>query len=642
MNKNELIPIDTPVSTKQFLKKFTKKVQAWDDFIITPALKETWKLNCLAMNNAVHRKAKVLKFVVSAPTGSAKTQNVITYCSMLPELVTALISTNLTSEADLLAKSINDEAQKEIACAFHAKNNINIDDAMKHQIVIVTHEFYRRNQAGTQKWGQLGEKRDLIIIDEVLDTMKEVSVKSSDIYRAISILSHLNNWQEYQNNKYFLKELGFLKEDYDKLIQVKEKYGTGTNLISSDKMWLLKDSKGNYHNVTSFQPTRYNLFLNILESNTTEIKFNEILTGINDRSKDRAIRSSLLESINALNSLRGRQVYITANRGEYSLNRVVDSTPHHSLVCFDATADVNTAYELRTKYYNDLIRVRKVENVRNYLNVNIYTVNVKTSKDAIQSIISNILDSISFGEKTLLVTHKSNKSLFEEVYQSEHKNKMIDFAHWNAITGLNKWKDFDTCVIAGLNHKPKSYAQNRVIVNTGNEGIAFGKMQSELNNDIEESVIIAEIIQAINRIRIRTVTTKSGGCSSANIYLTLPVLNGERFKMLIKEQMPGINFKEWKLSGIVSGNTNRGHKDILIQYLKANMSVGGTILQDEPRDVLAINKDSYRDIVGKNPRGREKFAKFLSNHGFNLEERYEQDARGRQRKTPIRYITRVK
>ena len=119
--------IDTPVCPQKFVKQFTQKYKSWDDSVVTTKLQETWEINCLALNNAIHDKDRIMKYVVSAPTGSAKTANLITYCSMLPSNLTSLISTNLTDEADTMAKEINDEAGKEIACAYHSENEIKLD-----------------------------------------------------------------------------------------------------------------------------------------------------------------------------------------------------------------------------------------------------------------------------------------------------------------------------------------------------------------------------------------------------------------------------------------------------------------------------------------------------------------------------------
>lgn len=628
---NTLKELDIPISPTEFVEKFTKKFQKWG--IVTSALQKTWRTNCLALNNAIHSKDDVLKYIVSAPTGSGKTENVVTYCTMLPKECTVLLSTNLTTEADKLANKINDESSSEdnIACAYHSKTDITIKEASQYQVVVVTHEFYKRHYTGDKEWLVIGENRDLIIIDEVLDTMHEVFVDEQQIKRAIAIFEYLHK-TDYPNNERFTTELSSLKGDLVRLNEMVKSSGGGTNLMNRNKYWSLKDDG----KVLSLELRKYQLFLMTIESK--EISYNKILTETEDSAEDKKIKMRLYQTLTALNQLTNRQTYITANKGIYSMNRVVDATPDKSLVCFDATADVNKIYDMRAKYHGDLVKVAKVNNVRDYSSVDMYISRMKTGKKVITlDVVSSIMQNVRFGDKTLIVTQLQNESFFNEIAKSNYPDKVIAVAHWNALTGLNNWQEFDTCIIAGLNHKQKSFSQNRVIINT-NEETAFGEEQHSLSADITDSTIVAEIVQAINRIRIRTVTKADGGCESANIYITLPKNNTEVYKELITTQMSGIKVNDWDLPLSTTSGDSVGHRDSIVRYLKSNMSVGDKMLLTKPRKELGINAESYRSIIGKTDIAKERFKKDLQVFGLEIIEITEPDARGRAKTKPSIYI----
>jgi len=630
--------INVPVNIEGFVDKFTEKFSKFG--YVTQALKETWKLNCLALNNAIISKDNVIKFIVSAPTGSAKTENVITYCSMLPIGTTALISTNLTAEADRLAEAINKESSDERAYSLHSKNKSSEDIAVAHQVIVVTHEFYKRHYAGDDIWIKLGENRDLIVIDEAMDTMVEISVDSTQINRAITVLTAVKDLERYWKNSYFDKELQRLKAHLHELSDAVETLGNGTNLLRSNKTWLIPKKDSNGIEVLSIEAPSYILFLEILKSDKS-IKYSEITSGIDNTFDDAKIRDGVIRTLVNLNVIKGRQVYITSNKGNYSFNRVVDTTPNKSLVCFDATADVNKAYDIRAKYHGDLVKVPRIDNVRNYSNVTMYVTPARTGKSDINiNVASTVLENVELGEKTLIVTHLKNEAYFKQFARDTYSDKVIDVAHWNALTGLNTWQDYDTCIIAGLNHKPRRYSQNRVLVNTS-EDVAFGDSQKVLVSNISETNIVSEIIQAINRIRIRRVSDVHGGCESARIYIILPTLNIELYKRLIENQMSGISMKIWKLpSYTITSKARKGHFDSILEYLQGNLKVGDKVSVMEPRDKLNIKPDSYRGIIGKGTIKQDAFKEKIASFGFEIVEMTEPGSRGRDRK-PVKYFHRI-
>lgn len=153
-------------------------------------------------------------------------------------------------------------------------------------------------------------------------------------------------------------------------------------------------------------------------------------------------------------------------------------------------------------------------------------------------------------------------------------------------------------------------------------------------------MILSEIIQAINRIRVRKVTNSSGGCDKANIYITIPhpKYNDYPYKKLIKAQMPNINMTDWNLKSEIVYEGGAGHVESIIDYLEGNLTKGGTVLVTDVRDALGIKTESYRDIIGKDSVKQEKFKKKIGLHGFDIVDVLEEDTRGRLKKKPTKYF----
>ena len=648
-----------PIDSDDFLINFKRKYSRWNDFKVlrtktlagtrSSKLETTWKMNCKTLNFAIgdNARGRVMKYVIAAPTGSAKTENLITYCSMLPKDITALISTNLTDEADKIAKKINDEARDSRAVSYHSKKEkediLEIDEVAKYQVVVTTHAFYKMHYTGSDKWHKLGENRDLLVIDEALETMKELSVKDDSIKRAITIFEDIQKSNLFKEDHAFAKELQLLKDE----LQILTNYGGGTNLITDENTNVLR---------CKFTPLKsiekYPLFLKLFsksQSKTTKtdpkfrkyfntVNFNYIISGINDPSTNDILKNRLIETIVNLNLMsKLGQVYITSNQGHNTFHRVTDMMFTKSLVCFDATATANKVYELRSKYYNDIHMVTPTEGVRNYSNVTMHTTVERTGKKSIdKDVVANVLQSVTLGYKTLIITHIQHESLFVQEATQYYSDKIVEVAHWNAITGLNDWKDFDTCIIVGLNHKPKSYAQNRLIANTSSKEIAFGEEQNILNNSIEDSAILAEIIQAMNRIRIRNIVDLKGNCKPADIYIMLPSLNSTIYKKQISGHMPNIQFKDWVLKSAKHTGLATANFDILIQYLDGNLKSGESVKTKDVVKVAGIKSETFRTMMGKSIPQQQKFRENLRKCGFEIKETIEKG-----RKTATKYFYKI-
>lgn len=652
--------LTTPVDPDEFVERFSKKFQNWGN-AITEELKETWRQNCLVFNNVIEHKEDATKYIVSAPTGSAKTENTITYCAILPKKVKVLIHTNLIDEVDRIAADINEEAGYEKACAFHSKNELTLKEASRYQIIVSTHAFHTIHVKKSHKFKKLLGNRDLVIIDEALSTLEEVSVDVNSVtialnffealYRdnkfkkrlkantAIRLAIFMEETQDYEYDDLLRYELELrkLSDELNSLTKILDTEVSGTYKVRSDTMINLADEDEPPYKVKMFKLLPMFMdFIRILEYN--KFQYAKLLTGVVDESIDQKIQKNIIKTLNGLNALDKRLAYITAVRGVKSLNTVSDMLPKQSVACLDATADINQLYALREHYHGDLIRVPRVPKVRDYSTVTLHHTSFNTGQlNFTKQVFESLLDDIEFGEKTLFVVNKLNEDTLSQVLQDKYNNFETDIATWGSLTGLNRWKEFDTCVILGLNHKPTQFVQNRVLVNT-TEDEAFGTLQSKLKIDIEVSDLVAEMVQAMNRIRIRQVTTSDGKCDSANIYILLPRFNYHEYLNLIEQHMTEIVLNDWSIS---INYTTLTTFERLIQYLKNNLQSGGKINLKTPRDELGIDDETYRSVIGKDAEQQAGFKEKLSKYGYEIVEINELDKRNRPRKKPTKYIHKI-
>jgi hypothetical protein len=80
--------------------------------------------------------------------------------------------------------------------------------------------------------------------------------------------------------------------------------------------------------------------------------------------------------------------------------------------------------------------------------------------------------------------------------------------------------------------------------------------------------------------------------------------------------MPNIKIQNWDLPQSVTTSTN--YQGQVISYLQKNMTSGDRILLYEPRDKLSINKETYKDVVGRNKSKKEQFKNKLNSLGFDI------------------------
>jgi hypothetical protein len=149
--------------------------------------------------------------------------------------------------------------------------------------------------------------------------------------------------------------------------------------------------------------------------------------------------------------------------------------------------------------------------------------------------------------------------------------------------------------------------------------------------------LTAEIIQAINRIRVRKTIDNEGRCNSANIYITLPVSNYDTYKKFIKDEMPKVNFYDWVVAGAITVfEQQEGYLPAIVEWLESNVYDGEEISIYEPRNALNIRSDSYSKIIA-----RKNFNERLNDFGFEVILKTELNSRGKPKVNKSKFISKI-
>ncbi|MBN2896127.1 MAG: DEAD/DEAH box helicase [Campylobacterales bacterium] len=571
---------NNPVDVDVFVQK-TKMIWCEEiGNISSHALETTWAqnanaMNCVVRNNIAGRRP--IKHVIAAPTGSGKTLSTIIYCSMLEKDIKVLVVTKLIREAERLAAEINVRSADDRALAVFGHSTISQDEILHAQVLICTHQMYYKHHS-KEHW-VYSDHRSLIIIDEALETIEQhyiTSVELDDVIRQVEYLSI---------------ELGTdkIKNAYEVLMQFSNKIksspeGKSFNLVmnfSNEVVDLL--AEGSFDAViTEIQRDAY-YPIGIARSSSRAVRKNSI----------RDFKEITLIKVLGLVSRSNNFTVYANDKNIFFVNEV----PHrHSLIVFDATGDVARSYEIRSDHRRDVRIVPKIENTRRYDHVTIKIATTLTGASHFRDIekIENIISNVEFGQRTLFVVHKDNKHVTkmnksqepftealakygykktygkrpEDVYEYANLDtgQILSITHWGNITGLNDWSDYDTCVLFGLFHKPLNVARDQAISCT-NVYFAFDDAnQMELDKSIESSELLAEVVQAINRIRVRKTIDQNGNCDAANIYVMLDFHGVEEMVEKLRSSMPGCSISDW--DGVKVNKKSAQRKDYFAEIIK--------------------------------------------------------------------------
>ena len=497
--------------------------------------------------------------VVPAPTGTGKTLAMEYYASQLDGDTGILIVTFLKDEATKIVENINRWADQDKAIAFHSDNRLTRTDLKNHQVLVITHKglqiaLDQQNRYGDENkikhlydYGTSG-RRELIIIDEEMDHIISTELQINDVNALLGTLESYERLNSVSNN--IKKDISSLKALMNVFKEAKE--ALEIPLGPNDPG--VPDIGQPIH----IQQIRESLLLGhtlALEATQKLLNTGEFYAAISTHnSNNNKVMINIIDSIASIMEADWAYYYID-HYGKSKI-RTARSTRLKDMSCvvLDATASANNYYKLQSD-----VDMRNLSNkVRTYKNVTLHTSKdwrtgkaKMCTKENAYKYLQEVNNNNTFSNaKIALFTHQKLRGIIEDNYPDQINN--ISLGHFNALTGVNNYRDCNTLYIFGILHKPKPvYTDLHTLSVRGLDCFNDNQVVKDERTEMEYSLISCDIVQMINRVSCRRVIDAEGNCPDTKVYLTLPKNNALANIIIsnIQIQMPGIVIKDdWEFN----------------------------------------------------------------------------------------------
>lgn len=488
--------------------------------------------------------------------------------------------TRRVADCERIKKRINQFGKvfgnKETAVAYHTGNKelnipattVSLDELQKFPVLVITHEAYvRAMESGSCKsklpyflsWRQPNDpftamadperyERKLRIVDECLDVVTS-----------------------------FMAGLDGLRETLGAIPQwIREKLPTEIESIEA----VIKVLEDVHERARKCKPVKDLILRTGAPAEGTPPDFTGLIEALKAASLDGEHKHE--GRLQSLAEIFQSWSYYHNKSGDHTMNTAKLMIPSNTRGCIvmDATAYVNRVYELHQDseikepphgsrtYRNFILHVSRGHNVGKGAMV----ANAST-------LMPQLMDSLKTrlkGKKVFGVCHKAVKPMMQGAAPKEFQ---LSCGHWNNIDGANDWKDCEAVIIAGLKYLPDTWTANTFMALRGVQSTAW--LRSDGNRpwgkypDIRRALKLgqmsSDIVQAINRIRCRKVSTDQGDCPPAEGYILLPSNQEEADTILndIRAMMPGVVIKEdWQFNHQKKRTRKSNQETVLITYLK--------------------------------------------------------------------------
>ena len=620
-----------------FVYEMTKRWESLGN-CTSSALKENWRQLCQILNEQAQTGDSLWR-VLQLATGTGKSQGVAVYCSMLRDTpsFSALIVVRLISQAESMAALVNELAGESIATAAHTDNKMTDEDMEGTQILVVTHKAYelalnkhakgdgQRLASFTDYEKNFKRGRELVIIDESLDVVKQYQVNLEELSLTLGAIPHRIKTDAALATEISLLES--LKKDLEKAA-----YSPQAKVVHQEPIEL---------------PDGFTLAE--LRTECRKVEWDRHLykrESIEDRKAAADRFDRILEAAQATLE---QWNYYAKKGAKHTLNTsaLVIADKGQGAVVLDATASHSLLYKLS----GSRARLYPAIESRTYKNATLHTTRVsgvgkttmrKVKADRCRELITDLSERLPASAKVFVCCHKD----IEPLLASYSPPFELRVGHWGAIDGLNIYQDCDTFVCFGLPYRDSTSAPNTYFAFNGVQGDAWLNTPSlrealgydDICSAIDQGQMASDVIQAINRIRVRRVTDIEGNCEPANCYLMLPKgTHGDKLLKAITRAMPDIKNKDWTVSfdaGRKTG-TNKLRSEMsksLLRFLE--LKDAGKWSSSTLKEQLNISREQWRKIAEQLRLQDSPLSKELSNMGCQ----YQTEGRGRGSRS---YISKV-
>ena len=210
--------------------------------------------NTVVSNN---QSNKSIKYIIPSATGTGKTQTTSYYIAKtLDKGFKSLVVVERTESADELQKLISELAVYQSSInSYHSKSTstaTNIVEAVDSQVLIITHSKFNsmllesnssniKYELELTPYERLVKDRDLIVIDEAISTIEEISISKDSIYKVVSELKALTTTVSKKDRDLYLNEVKIIETIADDLTRHYDNPSLATDIMPYPK--LLNDVK---------------------------------------------------------------------------------------------------------------------------------------------------------------------------------------------------------------------------------------------------------------------------------------------------------------------------------------------------------------------------------------------------------------
>jgi hypothetical protein len=562
--------------------------------MVTPKLRELWLAMAEAFNRLIEAKPGDPWLILSPETGTGKTQGSCLYAALLGLYTTGgvLFTTRLTSQCDEAVATVNDAMrrhcrryglqEKRIAVAYHSNQTAaerpSYGAMAETPCLVITHslmtKLYDEALEVDGGWNsRIQERFDALtqwnggVRIRITDETPAGMVKDFNLV-GHNMKKHLAPFMSSKLDPEETKAIMAVQAAWDSY----EEESAANNL--DGKMFVLSDHLGEVP--TTFALSDHFAYIRSVEKPPRGLSKANF-------EKDREAALSTLQGVQHI--LHSWSVFLKDWNGCFITTAKLITPPDDMpMAVLDATAATSPYW----KVFNKPKEVVKVPpSIRDYRNVTLHTCfqsgwtgkggSEKGARKRIEEIFSYFEEehqATSRKRKVLFVLHKdAEKHIPHEVigtlpngeperaFHAPPFTDSLQVAHWKAIDGRNDFKDCDTVVIISLPYPPDHFGINLLFSNTDPDNRTDGLLEAskETRKDLMFGETMVNIIQAINRVRCRRVTTKDGGCEETDVFIVLPRANEDFTQDLLatlNNEMKGLNTKRWNI--LVDGKEKTG------------------------------------------------------------------------------------
>jgi hypothetical protein len=501
------------------------------------------------------------------PTGSGKTEGTMLYSSMLGHFDDlqhpgVLIIVRLIDDCIKIASRINEHVVKYgyresgvgYAIDYHTENKSVAETELKdYPVLVITHEAYRRaldslggNPSIRNTWKFFHSYRDtnrkLLVIDEALDIVEHVHLSYGEVSRTLSSIDLPIQRAHREAIQYIKCVIEYLEETVG---QMGEDGGNGKEGLPRERVVVLKNPP---KEVPNFQAL-------IDDMKSIRFDWQDKREDLKWSQKRFMHHQKIIKGIQNIATL---WAFYSRDGVEFTINsaRLLVPPGVSGPVVLDATGKTNKVYEL----HKQVVRVEPPEGCRTYKSLNIHTAvapfgigkgsMIKNGEKMCTSLIDDLNRRLKPADKVLVVSHKK----IEHLLKGLETNFELHTTHWGALDGSNEWRDCNVVVIFGIQFMPTYWSANTYfsLKEESPTKKSFNREFWFIRRELENTKILTDVIQAINRIRSRKVIDQEGNCPQTDCYLLLSTKRNDLSDYLqegLRTAMPDVRIKDdWDFS----------------------------------------------------------------------------------------------